>query len=131
MLFDIRISIAIGKVILPIGNLGTATDEPFVLSGRKLDNLKEEERRLAIVCGDPKANIGFDVMSTYIDSIFGKMTPRQADVIVELLNGISQQRLAESLGKSRSTISELAAAGRWSEIGHLLQQYEELVKLII
>lgn len=131
MSFDMRISIAIGKVTLPIGNLGTAKDEPFVLSGRRLDSLKTEGRRLAMVCGDSKVNIGFDVISNYIDSILRKMTTKQADVIIELLNGVSQQQLAGSIGKSKSTISELAAAGGWPEIERLLQQYEELVKLIL
>ncbi|HEX3933924.1 MAG TPA: hypothetical protein VHW43_04545 [Puia sp.] len=129
-IFDIRVSIGIGKVNVPVVNLGMSKGEAFVLSGRKLDTLKEEGRRLAIVSGDHKADIGFDILSNYIDSIFKKMTPRQADVIVELLNGVSQQELAGTLNKSKSTISELAAAGRWPEIERLLQQYEELVKLI-
>jgi hypothetical protein len=131
MSFDVRISIAIGKVTLPIGDLGTNKEAPFVLSGRRLDTLKEEGRRLAIVSGDRKADIAFDVMSNYIDSIFQKMTTRQSEVIVELLNGISQQQLAESLGKSKSTISELATAGKWPEIELLMQHFEELVKLIV
>jgi len=131
MSFDIRISIAIGKVNLPIGNLGTNKQEPFVLSGRRLDTLKEEGRRLAIISGDQKADIAFDVISNYIDSIFQKMTSRQADVIAKLLNGASQQQLAESLNKSKSTISELAAAGKWPEIELLMQQFEELVKLMV
>jgi hypothetical protein len=131
MTFDIRVSIAIGKVTLPIENLGTARDAPFILSGRKLDTLKEEGRRLAIVSGDRKADIAFDVMSSYIDSIFQKMTTRQADVIAELLHGIPQQQLAGSLGKSKSTISELATAGRWPEIELLMRNFEDLVKLIV
>ncbi|HEV2481121.1 MAG TPA: helix-turn-helix transcriptional regulator [Puia sp.] len=129
--FDIRISIAIGKVTLPLGNLGTNNGATFVLSGRRLDTLKEEGRRLAIISGDQKADIAFGVISNYIDSIFQKMTSRQAHVIAELLNGISQQQLAESLGKSKSTISELATAGKWPEIESLMQHFEELVKLII
>lgn|SRR6185312_10519083 len=129
--FDIRISIAIGKVTLPISSLGTAKEQPFILSGRRLDTLKKEGRRIAITCGDAKADIAFDIMSSYLDSILRKMTTTQADVIVELLNGIPQQQLAGSLGKSKSTISELATAGRWSEIDTLMKQYEQLVKLII
>ena len=123
--FDMRLSIGIGKVVLPVSDLGTAKGDAFLLSGRLFDMLKG--RRLIIGVGDRKADIGFEIMSDYLDSIFGKMTAKQAEVIVELLNGIAQQQLSTTLNKSKSTISQLATDGGWSEIERLLQYYHALI----
>ena len=125
--FDMRLSIGIGKVVLPIGDLGTAKGDAFLLSGRLFDTLKDKGRRLIIGCGDRKADIGFEIMSDYLDTLFRMMTAKQAEVIVELLNGIAQQQLSMTLNKSKSTISQLAADGGWSELERLLQQYNELI----
>jgi len=126
--FDIRVSIGVGDVILPVDDLGTARGEAFLLSGRLFDPLKLNGRRLVIGCGDPKADIAFEVMSDYVDSILRKMSAKQAEVIVELVNGSRQQQLAATLNKSKSTISQLAADGRWPELERLLHQYSALIE---
>ncbi len=125
---DIRISIGIGEVKLPIHQLGTAKGDAFLLSGRRFDQLQQSEQRLAIGCGVPLADLGFQVMADYLDSIFKGMTAKQARVIQELLQGATQQQLAVTLNKSKSTISQLANTGRWAEIEKLLLQYEQLIK---
>jgi hypothetical protein len=125
---DIRISIGIGEVKLPIHQLGIAKGDAFILSGRRFDELQQSEQRLAIGCGVPLADIGFQVMADYVDSIFKGMTAKQARVIQELLQGMTQQQLAVTLNKSKSTISQLANTGRWAEIEKLLLQYEQLIK---
>jgi hypothetical protein len=128
-IFDFRISIGIGDVNLPIDNLGVAKGKAFFLSGRQFDALGE--RRLAISCGEPVADIGFEVMSDYLDNIFKGMTGKQAQVILELLSGTTQQQMADAQNKSKSTISQLAAAGRWPEIERMLQQYEKLITCLL
>jgi uncharacterized iron-regulated protein len=70
-------------------------------------------------------------MADYLNSIYKDMTVKQADVIIELLQGTTQQQLAMTREKSKSTISELASAGRWQEIEKILNQYETLVNLIL
>ena len=125
---DIRISIGIGEVKLPIHQLGIAKGDAFILSGRRFDELQQSEQRLAIGCGVPLVDIGFQIMADYVDSIFKGMTAKQARVIQELLQGTTQQQLAVTLNKSKSTISQLANTGRWAEIEKLLLQYEQLIK---
>ncbi|MES2882397.1 MAG: hypothetical protein V4676_09635, partial [Bacteroidota bacterium] len=46
---DIRASIGIGNVKMPVRVLQTATGEAFVLSGRSFDKMRKEER-LIITC---------------------------------------------------------------------------------
>jgi transcriptional regulator with XRE-family HTH domain len=56
------------------------------------------------------------------------MTGKQAELITNLLQGITQQQMAITLNKSKSTISQLANAGRWPEIEKLLQQYKNMIE---
>jgi hypothetical protein len=127
---DIRIAIGIGEVVAPVHAPGSAKGEAFVLSGRELDKLQATEQRLAITSGNPIADIGLQIMADYLDSIFQEMTGKQADVIANLLQGVTQQQLALSLEKAKSTISELANAGRWPAIERILQQYTQMIKLL-
>lgn len=128
---DIRISIGIGEVVSPVQALGSAKGEAFLLSGRELDKLQETGRRLSIVSGNEIADIGLQIMADFLDNIFQEMTGKQADVIVELLVGLTQQQLAISHEKAKSTISELANAGKWQAIERILQQYDNLIKLML
>jgi hypothetical protein len=128
---DIRISIGLGQVELPVKMPAVARGEAFVLSGHGLDELQHTAQRLLIRSGHVIADIGFQVMSDYLDSIYDQMTPKQAEVIFYLLRGQTQQETAIRQKKSKSTISQLVNSGRWPEIERLLQQYEMLIKQLL
>jgi hypothetical protein len=127
---DVRVSIGIGNVETPVRALATAKGEAFLLSGRALDDLKSAEGRLIIVIENKIAAVALEVMSDYINSIYKQMTPKQAEVILELLNGNSQQQASENLKRSKSTISQHVAAGRWDEISKILADYGRIVQLV-
>jgi hypothetical protein len=127
-LSDVRISIGIGPVVLPVKTPGTARGEAFLLSGRGLDEIQHTGRRLSMVCDRPIADIGLQVMADYLDAIYRGMTAKQAAAIVWLLRGATQQEVVVKLGKSKSTVSQLVTSGRWSEIERILQQFENLIK---
>ena len=127
---DVRISIGIGQVESPVRTLATAKGEAFLLSGRALDAMDKTEGRLIIITENKLTNYAFSVMSDYINSIYKQMTPKQAEVIFELLKGYSQQHVAEKLNRSKSTISQHVTAGRWDEIENILKKYQEIVQQI-
>ena len=127
---DVKISIGLGEVNERIKTLGAAKGEAFILSGRAFDELEKAEQRLVIITANEKANISFQLISDYINSIFSKMTPKQAKVIFELLKGGLQQDVVKRLKKSKSTISQHVSSGRWPEIEKILNQYELLVQAI-
>jgi hypothetical protein len=124
---DVRIGIGLGSVTQPVRAPGTARGEAFLLSGRGLDGIQKTERRLTIVSGQVIADIGLEAMADHLDAIYRQMTPKQAAAIGWLLRGVTQQEVAAKLNKSRSTISQLAAAGGWTEIEKILQLFAKLI----
>lgn len=124
---DVRISIGVGQVQVPVKTLRIAKGEAFILSGRAFDEMTKTDKRLAIVSGNSMANQGLQVIADYINTIFKTMTGKQAEVIFELLKGQSQQDVAGSLKKSKSTVHQHVTSGRWAEIDNLLQGYKNIV----
>ncbi|MFT3935569.1 MAG: hypothetical protein QM726_18220 [Chitinophagaceae bacterium] len=124
---DIRISIGIGTVKMPVTTPGTGKGDAFVLSGRAFDELAINDTRLAIASNNILAGLGLQVIADYINAIFKNMTGKQAVVIFELLKGGTQQTVAAKLKKSKSTVHQHVTAGRWPEIEKLLLQYENII----
>jgi hypothetical protein len=129
--YDMRISIGIGRVEYPVKKLSNAKGEAFLLSGRHLDKISKTDIRLIIVTENELANIGLKTLASYINSIFDHMTARQAQVISRLLAGETQQKIAEVLGKSKSSVHQLTVSGRWHEIEEQLLQFENLINHLI
>ena len=90
----------------------------------------KKEKRLAIATSHMLANIGLEVICDYTNAIFSALTRKQAEVIFELLQGKTQQMVADKFKKSKSTIHQHVNAGRWPEIEILLQQYENIINQI-
>ena len=128
---DIRISIGLGTVHVPVRSLNTARGEAFILSGRSFDDISKSGQRLAIALSHPLANEGMQVIADYLNVIFEGMTGKQAEVIFELLKGEMQKSVARKLKKTKSTIHQRMTAGRWPEIEKLLQRYENIINLLL
>ena len=131
VLSDFRISIGIGEVISPVRTLKTAKGQAFVLSGRALDEITKTNSRLAITTGNELANEGLQVIADYLNSIFRAKTGKQAEVIFRLLKGETQQAVARTLKKTKSTIHQRVISGRWPEIEKLLFQFEKIITQLI
>ena len=127
---DVRISIGLGAVKLPIKALNTAKGEAFLLSGRVFDEMVKSTQRLAITINNPLAQQGLQVICDFINTIFEKITGKQAEVILELLKGQSQLAIVKKTKKTKSTIHQLAAAGQWHSIEKLIQNYVNIITLI-
>lgn len=127
---DIRISIGIGEVHAPVKTLATAKGEAFLLSGRALDNLEKTEGRLIITTKNEMGLVALSLLSDYVNSIYRQVTSKQAEVILELLQGNTQHQVAEKLNRSKSTISQHVNAGRWNELEKILENYQKIVRLL-
>lgn len=127
---DVKASIGIGQVAEKVKQLGTAKGEAFVISGRGLEELGPSGEKLTIKSQDEYLNISLELVADYVNSIFGRITSRQAKVIYELLQGSIQLDVVKQLKKSKSTISQHVSSGRWHEIEKIMAQFEALVKHI-
>jgi len=127
---DVRLSIGIGDVKMPVTSLGTGKGEAFVLSGRAFDGLAASGATLAIASTSALAGEGLQVIADYCNAVFSTLTGKQAAVIFELLKGESQQAVAARLKKSKSTISQHVTAGRWPELEKLLLHYKNIINLL-
>jgi hypothetical protein len=123
---DIRASIGIGKVSVPLRVMRTASDEAFVLSGRAFENLNAEQQ-LAIESPDPRANIAFRVIADYADFLCQKLTPKQAEVLTELLKEETQTDIAKKLKKAQATVNQHAQSASWPAFEKLIHEYQQAI----
>jgi hypothetical protein len=128
---DIRASIGIGNVKLPVKSFQTASGDVFILSGRAFDKMAKEER-LIIICDEKNkaVNSGLKVISQFIDYLFQRLTFKQAAVVYELLMARTQIDTAKRLRKSQATVNKHTQAAGWPEIEKLLEEYKNLIALI-
>ncbi|MBL7751959.1 MAG: hypothetical protein JNN29_11285 [Chitinophagaceae bacterium] len=121
---DIRSAIGIGQIKEPVKDLTRATDELFILSGRALDALDQEEDRFTMISRNEKANIALRLIAQFIDQLIGNMTLKQGQVVIELLKGQTQTETAKKLKKTQVTVHRQAHAAGWKSINRLLKEYE-------
>jgi hypothetical protein len=128
---DIRASIGLGNVKLPVKSFQTASGDVFILSGRSFDKMEKDER-LIIICEEKNkaVNSGLKVLSQFIDYLFQRLTFKQAAVVYELLMNRTQVDTAKRLKKSQATVHKHTQAAGWPEIEKLLMEYKTLVTLI-
>ena len=128
---DIRASIGIGQVKLPVKSFHTASGDVFILSGRAFDKMSKEER-LSIVSDEKNkaVNVGLKLISQFIDYLFQRLTFKQAAVVYELMMDRTQIDTAKQLKKSQATIHKHTQAAGWPEIEKLLADYKDLISLI-
>lgn len=125
-IYDVRISIGIGKVVTPVRTLRTANSEAFVLSGRMFDQLKDDQR-LWIQSANANASIAFRVIANFSDYILKRLTSKQAEVVVELLKEQTQTQISKKLKREQSTINKHAHSAGWPELEKLLYDYEQVI----
>lgn len=128
---DIRASIGIGSIHLPLKTLKTASGEAFILSGRGFDQLKNVQR-IYISSSEKNelANHGLRVLAGFVDYIFRRLTSKQAAVVFELLQKRTQIETAKRLKKSQATINKHTQSAGWTEIEKLLAEYKIFINSI-
>lgn len=128
---DIRGSIGIGNIKMPVKSFQTASGDVFILSGRSFDKIAKDERLIIVSDEKNKAvNSALKVLSQFIDYLFQRLTFKQAAVVYELLMNRTQIDTAKRLKKSQATVHKHVQSAGWPEIEKLLIEYKYLVTLI-
>jgi DNA-binding CsgD family transcriptional regulator len=123
---DIRLSIGLGFIKGDVAHLGSNMEELFVKSGRYFDRFQNSTRKLIIVSGNEDKDLTFEIIAEYMDSILERTTPRQAEILFNLLSGKSQVETARLLNKTKATVSQHVKTARYDEILNLLQKFKIL-----
>lgn len=125
---DARIALGIGTVsFLPKDRVTEGDGEAFHLSGPALDTMKGEQFML-IRTPWKEINGEFDVECALLDFLIHRWTPRQAESILCLIRGLTQEQTAAELKVSQPAVRyRLKGAGGWV-VDLITRRYEELIK---
>ena len=69
-LADVRASIGIGNITIPVKDVNIAKGEPFLISGRAFDEMSKSGKRLKIRSANDAINLGLKIIADYADSLF-------------------------------------------------------------
>ncbi|MCC5942553.1 MAG: winged helix-turn-helix transcriptional regulator [Balneolaceae bacterium] len=126
---DVRIAIGIGHAYQNESRVSESNDEPFVFSGKLLDELKNRKIHMAIKTNWPDFDKEMNMMLRLALIIMNSWTSNTAET-AELLfseSGITQVEIAERLGLAQSTVNDRIKRGSIYEIIELEQYFREKV----
>lgn len=127
---DVRTSLTLGEVKTPIQSLAFSKDEVFIMSGRHFDEMSATGSRFSITLAGQTTDVcqpGFSAIALFADYLLCRTTSKQAQVLNELLQGLSQADITRKLEKTPSTIHKHVKAIGWNEIEQLLNIFQTMV----
>jgi len=110
-----RISIGIGGVSYRGKNVLSSDGEAFHLSGRNFDKMKNGEL-ISISTNNPEKNQAIRIILNFVNRIITEWTQPQAEVIFQLIEGKTQQEIADKLSLSQPSINSRIKLAHWKDI---------------
>ena len=114
-MLDARMVIGAGKISYYGKSVLDSDGEAFHLSGRAFDKLEEDEN-LKIITSDLEKNEQLQVILNLAEVIIGNWTVNQAEVIYLLIDGKTQQQMADQLNVGQSAINNRIKLAKWKQI---------------
>ena len=122
-----RISVGIGQVSYRGKNVLSSDGEAFHLSGRNFDKLKNDEL-ISIHTDDQKKNKAISVILNFVNKIINEWTIPQAEVIFKLIEGQTQQEIADNLSVSQPSVNSRIKLAHWKDVELAINYISELVQ---
>ena len=119
-MLDARIAVGAGTIDFFGKDILISDGEALQLSGRALDSMKGEEF-LKVVCPHKNLNEFFEVICIVMEGRISRWTPSQAAVIFGVLEGKTQQRLANEHGVVQSAITNRLKLAYWKDFERTLR----------
>jgi DNA-binding transcriptional ArsR family regulator len=125
---ETRISIGVGSVefLSESGSVGEADGQAFRFSGKTLDSMKENERKLMITTANPALNLILESQCSFFDYVANRWTRIQKKFLLDKLIGMTQGEIAKKYGKSQSTVSQSLKAAGYDSLKLFLDNYANL-----
>ena len=125
---DVRIAIGIGEAEYNENAIAESNGEAFHLSGKTLDTMKSENKKISLKTANADINGEFQVSLKFLDSLTDKWSIASAEVVYFLLKGLKEQQIANELHRSQAAIHLRKKAAGWEEIQLLLQRFEQNIE---
>lgn len=127
---DARMSLAVGVVDKIPADIGKTMEEPFVISGRALDKMKEKGQSIIIKTPNNDFNDELEVECALLQYILDGWTIAQAEVIYYLVQGLKQTEIADKLGLTQPSVSNRIQLSNWTLIEKMDKRYKEIMSKI-
>ena len=124
---DARLSIGVGEVAYFGRSVLDADGEAFHLSGRTFDEMKASQNYFQVSTNDPKLNEQLYIILNLANIIISQWTKNQAEVIFLLLEGKTQQEMADELKIAQSAVNNRIKLSRWKEIDKTMRYIASLM----
>jgi len=125
---DVRISIGIGEISQWNDDVLLAGGSAFERSGKNLDELKETGLNIIIATGNAELDDELETYCYMADEFIKNQTAVQANLVFQMLNGISQIEIAKMLGISQPSVSKSLKAANWELMERFLKRYERIIR---
>ena len=127
-MLDARISIGFGGIDYFGKSVLDADGEAFHLSGRAFDDMKNVQDYFLVLTADNKLNEQLRVILNLANIIISQWTKNQAEVIFLLLEGKTQQEMADELKIAQSAVNNRLKLARWKEIDKTIRYIASLIQ---
>jgi len=124
---DARLSIGIGEVAYFGKSVLDADGEAFHLSGRAFDEMKAAQNYFQVSTNDARLNEQLNIILHLANIIISQWTKNQAEVIFLLLEGRTQQEMADELKIAQSAVNNRIKLSRWKEIDKTMRYIASLM----
>jgi len=124
---DARLSIGIGEVAYFGKSVLDADGEAFHLSGRAFDEMKAAQNYFQVSTNDQKLNEQLNIILHLANITISQWTKNQAEVIFLLLEGRTQQEMANELKIAQSAVNNRIKLSRWKEIDKTMRYIASLM----
>ena len=125
---DARLSIGIGDIAYFGKSILDADGEAFHLSGRAFDEMKATQNFLQLSTNDQQLNKQLNIILNLANIIITQWTKNQAEVIFLLLEGRTQQEMADELKIAQSAVNNRIKLSRWKEIDKTMRYIASLMQ---
>ncbi|MDB5155103.1 MAG: hypothetical protein JWR54_3854 [Mucilaginibacter sp.] len=125
---DARISIGFGEIDYFGKSVLDADGEAFHLSGRAFDDMKNVRDYFQVLTANNKLNEQLRVILNLVNIIISQWTKNQTEVIFLLLEGKTQQEMADELKIAQSAVNNRLKLARWKEIDKTMRYIASLIQ---
>lgn len=119
---ETRLFLGVGPMVTG-KTLGSSSGEAFVLSGRGLDKLSPPSTMGIAIAG--RENRGLIHVVNLLDEISSRWKPAQCETMFYLLHGMNYTDIAETTGRSKSTISQAGRSLGWPRLKSTIAYIEQ------